>query len=410
MYIAQPEVAGEGEAHPAENKTPDVSPHECDTRNLPHMTLRAHQRALSMATLPLRARCALAAIALTSDCRRPLKEIFAHRDYLANRAGLSERTWYRAEADLVQAGLITINEQGRKAHHGRFGSAYIYLTESAATMLGLIGSPIATRNRSIAVVQEKADNVAKREDQPAAGCETPAQQEHGQSDASFVPPSANMADPYTSDFYQSPSFQKRQPGTLPRDLERLLSLGFHKNLVFKLMKEARLAGKFLSDVVESCWTPLKKAHAPIAYLRALLAKSIDFTFQARHRRVDDQSKIEQTVEHDELAHVIRDNAGKSFIDCRHNLVVVLSETGDSAEVSHADESRPRYAAGNALLDLARGIRSGQLQPRLDAGNPIEAVRFNSPVKRDEGRRDNSVSLAHARLMRDLLKRSTFLAA
>jgi hypothetical protein len=413
MSIAQLRVAGEGEIHPSEIESVDsVSAAEqifCCTRNLPHLTLRAHQRALSMITLPLRARCALAAVALTVDCRHPLKEVFAHRDYLAERAGLSERTWYRAEADLVLAGLITVAEQGRKARHGRFGAAYIYLTEVAAKMLGLVGAPVLKSKRKAAGCEGNEHQAGPHDghEPSSPACDA---QDQAPAEPRFAPPSANVADPYTSDFYQSPSSQKRQPGTLPLDLERLLTLGFHKNLVFKLMKEARLAGKFLSDVVECCWEPLKSARTPIAYLRALLARSVDFSHQTRQRQIENQNRHAKNRELDELASIVRSNAGKSFVDHAEGIVVVFSTAGDAAEVIYANESRPRYAAGSALLDLARGIRNGQLQPDTNALKSVAAVRSGSSGQGAVGKHHMSVSLTHARLMRDLLKRGAFVSA
>ncbi len=47
-------------------------------------------------------------------------------------------------------------------------------------------------------------------------------------------PSATLADGPYKDVYLT-SFQKRQPGALPSDLERLTSLDFNKFFVFKLM-------------------------------------------------------------------------------------------------------------------------------------------------------------------------------
>lgn len=412
MHIAQLEVAGEGKVHPQESNHDDVALH-CDSRNLPHLTLRAHQRALSMTTLPLRARCALAAIALTTDCRRPFKEIFAHRDYLAERAGISERTWYRAEADLIKAGLITINDQSRKARHARFGSAYIFLTEIAAKLLGLIGAPLKATPKHQRLSEDKlsAEQYAKQSDSSSARVECEPAEISVSESASFDSPSATKADPYTNDLYQSPSSQKRQQGALPRDLERLLSLGFHKNLVFKLMKEARVAGKFLSDVVECCWEPLKKANRPIPYLRALLAKTVDFSHQARQRAADDQRSEDQSREKNELTEIVSKAAGKTFIDDALDLVVTFNDAGNAAEVMQPGESRPRYAAGGALLDLARGIRDGRLQRHAaDGAQQSMNVRGHEPAVPSLPTRDKSVSLMHAGLMRNLLKRATFAAA
>lgn len=364
MSIAQLSVAGEDETRPAEQNSFDSTPAAdailCCKRNLPHLTLRAHQRALSMSTLPLRARCALAAVALTVDCREPLKEVFAHRDYLAERAGLSERTWYRAEADLILAGLIRVAEQGRKARHGRFGSAFIYLTDLAARMLGLIGAPVLKGKVKPAAVEATAGSPDPRA-VPAADSAAHGEQDQPSTNASFAHPSANVADPYTNDFYQSPSSQKRQPGTLPADLERLLTLGFHKNLVFMLMKEARLAGKLLSDVVECCWEPLKKAHRPISYLRALLAKPVDFARQRKIRVQEDILRDARAAEAAKVAGVLSTAAGKTFVDIGLTTRFVVSDDGQSLIAVRANEGIDRVMPASQMQRFACEIAQGRVR-------------------------------------------------
>lgn len=372
MSIAQRSVAGEGETHPSESTSFDSASAagaiSCCKRNLPHLTLRAHQRALSMSTLPLRARCALAAVALTVDCRDPLKEVFAHRDYLAERAGLSERTWYRAEADLILAGLIRVAEQGRKARHGRFGSAFIYLTDLAARMLGLIGAPVLKGKTKAASVEATAGSPDTR-DVPSADSAAHDEQDRPSTHTSFISPSANVADPYTNDFYQSPSSQKRQPGTLPADLERLLTLGFHKNLVFMLMKEARLAGKLLSDVVECCWEPLKKAHRPISYLRALLAKPVDFSRQKQIRVEEKIACDARSAEAAKMAGILSAASGKTFVDLGLTTRFVVSDDAQSLIAVRLNEGVERIMPASQMLAFACEIEQGRV--RLATEKDIE---------------------------------------
>ncbi|WP_233890071.1 replication protein O [Paraburkholderia flagellata] len=358
MSIAQHSVAREGDAHPEANQPQESGASAAiggDTRNLPYLTLRAHQRSLTMPDLPQRARCALAAITLTVDCARPLKEVFARRTYLADRAGLSERTWYRAEADLVDAGLITVAEQGRKGRHGRFGSAYIYLTETAAKALGLIGAPV---RRKQAVARETAaagqgtdagiaQAIAEREQPPVSG-------------DSFDSPTANMADPYTYGFYQSPLSQKRQQGALPADLERLRSLGFHKNLIFKLMKQARLAGKRLSDVVEVTWVQIKAARFPISYLQALLRSKTDFAWQCRERREEAAAVEQKRAAAMNVEETTQRCAGHTFYSHSGKARFEVSQDSSTLSVLRADESSVRSSHHGWQADFVAALESGQV--------------------------------------------------
>jgi hypothetical protein len=73
-------------------------------------------------------------------------------------------------------------------------------------------------------------------------------------------------------FLLSTAFQNRQPGQVPADLQRLLTLGFSKFLIFGLMRDARERGKRLSDVVQATWHGLKRADRPVI-LRAACCSS-----------------------------------------------------------------------------------------------------------------------------------------
>ena len=107
----------------------------------------------------------------------------------------------------------------------------------------------------------------------------------------MIRPSATVADgAIYKDLF--PKNQKRQPGTLPLDLQRLLSLGFHKFLVFKLMREAKQHGKLLTEVVEVTWEHLSAAKRPISYLRSLLRSPVDFGHQLRslHAKIHERRR------------------------------------------------------------------------------------------------------------------------
>ncbi|CCD38559.1 Replication protein RepA [Candidatus Paraburkholderia kirkii UZHbot1] len=332
MSIAQPEVAGEGCVHPTlvtlSISAPDsqaLVEFGCDATNLTWIIFRAAFRASHIDALPARARAVLAALARTVVSTRPYAAIYSRRELLTGRAMQSMRTFYRSLDDLEAAGIN--------------GRAHPYLTEKAAVLLGLIDTKTDANSNA---------EILPKGQQPA--------QANGEAH-----PSTNVADgSIYKDVYPT-SFQKRQPGALPSNLERLTSLGFNKFFVFKLMAEARDNGKRLSDVVESCWHSLKKAVAPIAYLRSLLHRPVDFSYQARQRQTDNDNKAQADNERTELMQTLRSAAGQTFIDPANGFFIEIGEHGTDALVRYRDESRPRSAVGSWMLDIARGIKAGQIE-------------------------------------------------
>lgn len=348
MDFAQSEIAGEAPSRLHDTKSltdlPGDAPvptgaYACDETNLPYQVLRAHRRALSVVELKSRARNALAAIALTVSKDQPLNSVFARRPYLAKRAGLSDRTWYRAEEDLVKAGLIRVEEQGRKKG-GLFGAAYIYLSESAARLLGFL--------------------------QPApAAPSVPAPEL-----SSAAQPTATVADRPIYRFYQSPLSQKRQPGDLPEDVKPLLALGFQKNYIFALMKRARVQhGKRLGDVVAVAGDLLRKATYPRSYLRALLHSPTDFGFLARQqldaRRNADRARADQQ----KLASLQERLAGRVFYDRDAAQRFEVSSDAAMLTVHNVDEAAARVNAHGWISGFARMLASHTVvpaTPELDA--------------------------------------------
>lgn len=389
MYIAHSPDACEGEAHPLpdtdEKTSSDISPLTCDARNLPYQILRAHQRALSITSLPQRARCALAALAQTVDCRKPLSSIFARRGYLSSRAGLSERTWYRAEQDLIDAGLISVADQGRKTRGGLFGGAYIYLTREAATMLGLIAAVPNAGAQSAKPVEATATEVID-------GGHAAEEAGHTPSSNSLAQPTANPADRFTYMNYLSPaSSQKRQQGRLPEDVQPLVGLGFHENFVFKLMKLARVQhGKRLGDVVQACWEPLSKAKHPVSYLFALLASATDFGWLARQRKADDEARRERdqaaTVEQGARARLAgqvlfsQSGATRYDVDSKglvltiHDAVKGETRTAVSGWIHGLVEAAARGAIVPATTDLVRQFSMRLAGARESASSALSAGR------------------------------------
>jgi hypothetical protein len=355
MSIAQRLVAREGETRPAHEESNDdvidsaaLTAFRCDSTNLPWLIFRAAFRAAHIEQLSQRARAVLSALARTVDAHRPFAAIFARRELLTGRAMQSMRTFYRSLADLESAGLIERRPQSRYIDAGLFGRAYLHLTPHAAILLGFIASPAT----------EAPPSVAKSESAPAPDASIKA-------DPSFDHPSAKLAHGAIYKELTPTSFQKRQPGQLPADLQRLRSLGFVEYLIFKLMREAREHGKRLSDVVEATWDHLKLAKAPINYLRALLRSTVDFSHQLRRRmevRSEEQKRIEQALRADLIA---QESAGQTFVDVSGRRKYVVDTDGQSMIVHSVDESIGRQAT-RWKEQFAAARSGGQIRLASDA--------------------------------------------
>ncbi|MFM0326471.1 hypothetical protein [Caballeronia glebae] len=327
-------VAGEGDSHPFENE-----PLATDTTNLPWVILRAVHRAAQLDGVSTRARAVLAALARTVDAKKPFAEIFARRTLLTERAMQSERTFYRSLADLETAGLVERPPQRRYVEAGLFGRAYLHLTQKAAELLGLVDAKRAQSNE----------------------CEEGAAASEAQR---FEAPYANVADgANTKDLYPK-AFQKRQPGQIPQDLERLRALGFLDFLIFKLMREARESGKRLSEVVEICWQHLRKAAHPISYLRALLASPTDFGHQLRAKAAALIAHRAAARDREELETTLRALDGQSFVDTRGEKRYTVTEGGTTLVVYSATECVTRRAVGQWTQGFVAALKRGHIMAQI----------------------------------------------
>ncbi|MBB5498733.1 hypothetical protein [Paraburkholderia sp. MM5384-R2] len=345
MAIAQHLVACEVGLRPVppENaETPSLAAValSSDSINLPWIILRAVHRASRLDGVPARARSVLAALARTVDASNPYGHIYARRELLTERAMQSERTFYRSLQDLEAAGLVERAQQRRYGHAGLFGRAYLHLTERAATILGLVAVAAAPTET----------NDAPPEDSVSAD---PVR--------TFPHRSATLADGGIYKDLSPTAFQKRQPGHVPADLQRLRPLGFQKFLIFKLMREAREQGKRLSDVVEATWEHLKKADRPICYLQALLRSTADFEFQIRSRNAE-RNAIRAAAEERQTAEaLVAQFAGQSFVDTNGERKLVIDADGMSLSVYSVEEGVARREAGAWQARFAKALRAGQIR-------------------------------------------------
>jgi len=345
MRIAQHSVAGEVGFRPQEPEPPSeledqqaIDDYACDRSNLPWVIFRAAHRATHTAALPARARALLAALARTVDASRPYAPIFARRELLTGRAQQSMRTFYRGLDDLEFAGFITRPPQTRYGAAGLFGRAYLHLTEKAASLLGLVESVAANEAPS-----------ANHQDDPIPTAPV----------FSCVPPSVTVAD---GAIYKDliPTTQKRQPGRLPADLQRLVPLGFREFLIFKLMREAKAHGKLLSDVVEASWNHLKRATHPISYVRTLLRAPVDFAYRARSQRDVHVAQEQKLAESRRTADVATNLAGQSFVSRDGVRNYRISKDARSIVIHHRDEPQPRVHAGAWAQDFVAALDAGHI--------------------------------------------------
>lgn len=324
-------VVGEGDSRPFETE-----PLATDTTNLPWVILRAVHRAAQLDGISTRARAVLAALARTVDANKPFGEIFARRTLLSERAMQSERTFYRSLLDLEAAGLVERPPQRRYVEAGLFGRAYLHLTQKAAELLGLIEAQVTPS------------------DGPDQGTATSCVR-------GFQAPSANVADGANTKDLHPKAFQKRQPGQVPQDLQRLRTLGFLDFLIFKFMREAREAGKRLSDVVEVCWPHLSQAKHPISYLRALLASTSDFGYQLRAKAAARSAAQAAVREREATSAALQALDGQTFIDRRGETRYTVTDAGTTLMVYNVVEGVVRRAVGQSTQGFVEAIKKGHIR-------------------------------------------------
>jgi hypothetical protein len=368
MLIAQLSVAGEGDVYPL---SPSDDPVDIDRTaldeflagqsNLPWVVFRAAHRAANFPALPARARAVLAALARTVDANRPYAAIFARRELLTGRAMQSMRTFYRSLDDLEANGLIERVPQKRFGTAGLFGRAYLHLTEKSAIVLGYVSQSIEIQS---------SDSLAADTQSPAhPALAAPATQlanltsRDGEvcsaSGHSFNQPYVTVADgAIYKDLF--PRNQKRQPGELPADLQRLLSLGFRQFLIFKLMREAKAQAKLLSDVVEATWEHLRNAKRPISYLRALLRSPVDFGHQIRAKRLAAERLAEENARTAKIDATVLQCSGHVFIDIANTRLITVSSTADSISVHDYREAKPRVSTGQWATAFVEALNAKQI--------------------------------------------------
>jgi hypothetical protein len=171
---------------------------------------------------------------------------------------------------------------------------------------------------------------------------------------------------------------------VPEDLQRLRSLGFFDFLIFKLMREAGEHGKRLSDVVEVTWEHLKRAKAPINYLRSLLRGTVDFGHLLRHRneaKVRAEVQLKRKFEADQIA---RHSAGQTFVDVSGQRKYVIDAEGEGMVIYNRDEGIGRQAAA-WKAGFADAITRGQIRLATPSDLDLFQPALSSYTKPNEER-------------------------
>lgn len=258
-----------------------------ERRNLPNRILRAIDNALHLGGLANTLRPTLAEICRFVPQARPFDTVFARKQKIAERTGLSERSIYRHLKVLQRAGLIEITEQERKSRNGRFSISRIRLTRLAAELLGLIAVETDHLLKD-EIIAESSQPI----DTPPGNLEEAASinlsvVHSAEKPFMHSPPTDNLA---VGHILTKPTFTKNQPqptkNGLPLDLSWLTSHGISRAGVFKLMGLAKNNKKRLSDIVVVVKDRLVEMRGGrlYAYLAALSKGPSDFSSAAIQER------------------------------------------------------------------------------------------------------------------------------
>jgi hypothetical protein len=176
-------------------------------------------------------------------------------------------------------------------------------------------------------------------------------------------------------------------------------LGFHKFLVFKLMREAKQHGKLLTEVVEVTWEHLSAAKRPISYLRSLLRSPVDFGHQLRSHHAKIQERRTRFKEIKAVDDLVARHVGQVFYNEATNRRFEISAEGSEIAIRDCREPRARVSAAGWKPDFAAALRAGHLlraSPSHDAAfaekctsvPSVASVRVRAERDPKEGARSN----------------------
>lgn len=229
---------------------------------------------------------AMAQLLLRVDKHDGQKQFWLKRANLAEMFQRCERTvtnWLNA---LERAGLI-LKTQGRR-DWGHFHCAELQLTPYAVTMFGL-DEPIVKKPRAAATQTSAPTGKEISSGYMETGfCIQSPKERHplepklstGQ-DAGGASTKSNLKPGDTVD-------QRR----IPQDCWPLLDVGISVFGVYRLMKEARKAGKRLSDVVMARTEAISTAKNAFAMIQHLIKQPLDYAWIVKHQQDDAKRKTQ----------------------------------------------------------------------------------------------------------------------
>jgi DNA-binding transcriptional ArsR family regulator len=328
------------------------------SRNLPNRILRAFDNAKHLQGLKRGVKDTLAELCRFVSQNRPFDTIFAHKETIAQRIGMSERSIYRHLESLQQAELIIVEDQERKSRNGRFSVARIRLTRKAAALLGFIEAPEEME------LITKDDNLKNVQRCPTTNAINPTQDGGNKPPATVIhnPPSAKMSTGHT---LSVPTISKSQPlqrieNGLPIDLSWLTGNGISRAGVFKLMGLAKANAKRLSDIVITMHEKLlvMKGGRLFAYLAKLAAGPTDFSVTATTERQRLESGKGERVMASKIA-VFRERF-KNVCLTNAQQTRLYAIDGNTRFVQVFGGPYPCSAPMNDLREWIHGVESGKL--------------------------------------------------
>lgn len=243
-------------------------------KDLPPVIQRAIARAMDP-TLDLRhaERVALAALIARAEARDGARAFWVRRANFAALFGRVERTISTWLTALEDKGWIT-REQGR-ARWGDFASLTVHLTDEATSFLGLArDSDLSTAYR-----KKTSRAIGNQASKQSFGDTEPAARPSGRSSGTSNSPERSAA-----------SFESK----VPADCSLLLQIGMPPAAIFRAMGWATRAGKRLSDVLAVRADAIRRARAPLAYLKTLIAANVDYR-SLNTQRVEAQARSAEEV-------------------------------------------------------------------------------------------------------------------
>lgn len=343
--------------------------------DLPTKIIRATSRITlsrtgSFTSLEDRDRSVLCEIVRCVSIAKPTQPIKIRRNTIAERLACSLPTIQRALLRLEKLGWIIREEQVKSRRIG-FQVGAIALCESAAQSLGLFSTSPAQLDREEAKsASNKTDQKNLRESRVIdAICSSeqslrqPLPADGLAQERNDEQPNSQESDP-AKDAHIAPQAVLIEKDRIPQNLQWLLQHKVTPFGVFKLMKEARMAGALLEDVVTACKEHVQKARKPFAYISTLLQQKKDWKWLAE--RAVEASNVEQVHQQEvkttsKLKSELEKIQGRILLDKEksiawkiiESLAVGFKYTPETGKIGDGIGSRPFTPGFLAAIDDGR---------------------------------------------------------